>query len=255
MIDIFTLELEANEAREFAKSGEYFEIRNASKDIELIELLDRSGGMVSRLKNPDQSDYVKPGRFETIRVTNGGKAQTCRFFVGSGDAGTRRVSGLVAVTSDRTTPIQIVDLRNQRSSLGEAFAAYILSVPPGGQFAAGQLWNPEGSGKNLVISQISVASGDYTMQLEIQNAKIPGGTLVPVKSKLTNGPLSIAEGYFAHPFSNPVIAPNIGILSMSTFRLTEPFVINPGYGFTFSMPVAGYSSSCMFEFYEEPLDE
>lgn len=97
MIQIFTLNLAANEAREVAVQGEYFELRNAVYPIALVELLDRSGGVISRLENPEQSDYVKPGRYETIRITNGPTAQTVRHFYGSGDAGSRRTSGLVQV--------------------------------------------------------------------------------------------------------------------------------------------------------------
>lgn len=102
MIQLFTLILAANESREVALSGEYFELRNAIEDVSLVELLDRSGGVISRLSGLQQSDFVRPGQFETVRVTNGATAQTLRFFVGSGDAGSRRFSGEVTVLGDVT---------------------------------------------------------------------------------------------------------------------------------------------------------
>lgn len=100
MINIFTLILEANESREVAASGEYFELRNAVSTVMLIELLDRTGGVISRLVSPEQSDYVRPGLFETVRITNGATAQTVRYFYGTGDAGSRRFSGNISGTVD-----------------------------------------------------------------------------------------------------------------------------------------------------------
>lgn len=102
MIEIFPLILTAGETREIALSGDYFELRNAVGVIPLIELIDRSGGVLSRVQGMEQSDYIRPGRFETVRVTNGTTAQTVKFFIGTGDAGSRRFSGLVQVVGDVT---------------------------------------------------------------------------------------------------------------------------------------------------------
>lgn len=104
MIQIFPLILGANESREVALSGAYFELRNAIGPVTLVELLDRNGGVISRLAGLEQADFVRPGPFETVRITNGATAQTVRFFVGSGDAGSRRFSGEVIVTA----PVSLV---------------------------------------------------------------------------------------------------------------------------------------------------
>lgn len=97
MIQIFTLPLAANEVRSVALQGEYFELRNAQYPVD-IELLDRSGGVVSMITQGMESDFVKPGKYETVRITNGANAQTVRYWYGSGDAGSRRFSGSVTGT-------------------------------------------------------------------------------------------------------------------------------------------------------------
>ncbi|CAN5165540.1 hypothetical protein BH10PSE16_BH10PSE16_43860 [soil metagenome] len=110
---IFKLILAANETREAALVGNYFELRNALEAVALVELLDRSGGVIARLEELQQSDYVRPGQFETVRVTNGPVAQTLRFFIGTGEAGSRRFSGEVVVLGDVTLAPEVsVTLQN-----------------------------------------------------------------------------------------------------------------------------------------------
>lgn len=131
MIQLFKLILAANETREVALSGEYFELRNAVNAIALVELIDRSGGVLSRLQDLEQSDFVRPGRFETVRVTNGATAQTVRFFVGSGDAGSRRFSGEVVVIGGVTMVPQVSSAMLNNAALAVTSAgANIASAAP-----------------------------------------------------------------------------------------------------------------------------
>lgn len=131
MIQLFKLILEANESREVALSGEYFELRNAINPIALVELLDRSGGVISRLQDLEQSDFVRPGQFETVRVTNGATAQTVRFFIGSGDAGSRRFSGEVVVIGGVTLVPQVsASMLNNAALAVTSAGANIASAAP-----------------------------------------------------------------------------------------------------------------------------
>ena len=131
MIQLFTLNLLANETREIALAGEYFELRNALGSIPLVELIDRSGGVLSRLSGLQQSDFVRPGPFETVRVTNNGTPQEVRFFVGSGDAGSRRFSGEVEVTNSVTlTPQVSATLQNNVALAITSAGANIANAAP-----------------------------------------------------------------------------------------------------------------------------
>lgn len=131
MIQLFKLILAANESREVALSGEYFELRNAVSPVALVELLDQSGGVLSRLEALEQSDYVRPGPFSTVRVTNGAIAQTVRFFVGSGDAGSRRFSGEVVVMGGVTiAPNLAATLQNNAALAITSLGANIANAAP-----------------------------------------------------------------------------------------------------------------------------
>lgn len=89
----------AGEVREMACGGNYFELRTAAGSVSLIELLDRSGGIVSLLTDAEQTDYVRTSRnFEQLRITNGATAQTIKFYYGEGDSGSNRFTGNVTGT-------------------------------------------------------------------------------------------------------------------------------------------------------------
>lgn len=89
--------LAANEVREMACSGTYFELRTAAASVDLIELLDRSGGVVSLLDDAESTDYVRTARpFETVRLTNGATPQAVKFYYGDGESGSNRFTGVVS---------------------------------------------------------------------------------------------------------------------------------------------------------------
>ena len=163
-IGIFTLALGANESREAAVTGEYFELRNALEAVTLIELLDRTGAVIARLDNPEQSDFVNPGRYDTVRITNGPVAQTVKHFYGTGDAGSRRTSGLVQVdgTVNVTGDVSMIEGEKNRALAGGMFTGTASQAAVGAQYAYAQLWNPVGSGKNLIVSNIRYGSTAVT---------------------------------------------------------------------------------------------
>lgn len=89
--------LAANEVRELALTGNYFELRTAVGVVTKIELLDKSGGVVSHLDEAEATDYVHTSsKFETVRVTNGATAQSIRFYHGEGETGSNRFTGIVS---------------------------------------------------------------------------------------------------------------------------------------------------------------
>lgn len=255
MIQIFSLTLAANESREVAVSGEYFEIRNALEPIALVELLDRSGSVISSLENPEQSDYVKPGRYETIRITNGPVAQTVRHFYGSGDAGSRRTSGLVTI--DGTSNVSVVDGGKLRSESGASFVAgYYASVAAG--VASLQLLNPAGSGKNIFIAQIQysiritgtgVFISSYATPLatnnptRVANKKIGGAASVAeYRSSSTVGALGVS---FDFTHLNPMVP--------YTLKFSDPMMLEPGQGLLVQPDATGGELAAVFEFFEEPV--
>lgn len=147
MIKIFKLTLAANEVREVSLQGEYFELRTAASAID-VELLDRSGGVVSLIEQAQESDYVRPGRYETVRITNGATAQAVQFWYGSGDAGSRRFSGSVSGT---------VNIGNTSGAFTQAQATVTN--------ASGQLLAANAARRYLLI-QNNDTSGDIYVTLD-----------------------------------------------------------------------------------------
>lgn len=255
MIQIFTLTLAANESREVAVRGEYFELRNALFPIALVELLDRSGGVIARLENPEQSDYVKPGTYETVRITNGATAQTIRHFYGSGDAGSRRTSGLVRI--DGASDVSVIDGGKNRTLAGVAFLAYSNAGGTAGNVPHQQLWNPTGSGKNLIVGRVMLSSGTaQAVRLASHNAALPTLGAVPTSKRLT-GAAGIAQ---ARVLTTSAVA--LGTLMYNTALLantplivsfTEPIVVPPGCGLLSVGSAAGADCPTNFEYFEETV--
>lgn len=197
MIGIFTLVLEANESREVATTGEYFELRNAPSPLVLIELMDRTGGVVSRLDAPEQSDYVRPGLFETVRVTNGATAQTIKYFYGTGDAGSRRfsgnVTGSVAINNKDATSGAIT----QAAFTVTNASANILAAKANRRYLLIQ--NNDATGIvfiNLAGGVAAAATGikiGVGASIEIQGY-VPNGVITAIGSIASNANVTVVEG-------------------------------------------------------------
>lgn len=255
MIQIFSLILAADEAREVAVQGEYFELRNALHPIAMIELLDRTGSVIARLENPEQSDYCKPGRYETIRITNGPIAQTVRHFYGSGDAGSRRTSGLVSVEGTVAVmgSVNVIDGGKARTLAGEVFGGRMAIGPGGvGTYTQLQWWNPAGSGKRLIVPSFVAQAGANGVIVGIGSTALPtlfgaGAT----GSKKSGGGASIVVGRTdtAAAYSGLSVLNQSGNFVQT--REAEPYVILPGFGFNIAAYDANVSVFASIHYIEE----
>lgn len=253
MIQIFSLVLAANESREAAVSGEYFELRNAPEPIALIELLDRSGSVISRLENPEQSDYVKPGRYETVRITNGPTAQTVRHFYGSGDAGSRRTSGLVTI--DGTSNVSVVDGGKLRALAENSYAGGAYSNSVVGEYSEVQLWNPPASGKNIFLTQINFSSAVDSAIFLFATMAVQAN-LRPYTNKKLGGPAGIAELRWGSTpaFSSAYFGySHVAAYEQNTLKFSDPFIVPPGYGLTVNGSLLDTLMGASFEWFEEPI--
>lgn len=262
MLSIFTLALAANESREVAVTGEYFEIRNALFPIALIELMDRTGALISRLENPEQSDFVKPGLYETVRITNGATAQTIKHFYGSGDAGSRRTSGLVKVEGvvGISGNVSVIDNAKALTLLDQAFFSTALATPVAAQFSFNQLHNPANSGKNLILSSVQLSSSAAGV--------IAAG--VANVALLTDRPFarskkspSIASLGSRMKIGNSAAVPSVGFIELFvpyvvanqtiTIEFKEPIVITPGFAFEAYNATVAQDLRMSVQFVEEAI--
>lgn len=95
-IEILSELFAAGEIKTFALSGEYFEVIDCTKPIDVV-LSAISGAQLARMKQAQASSYSKSVSFGVIQIASG-TAQTVRFAYGSGETGTRRSSGSVSIS-------------------------------------------------------------------------------------------------------------------------------------------------------------
>lgn len=256
MIQIFTLALAANEVREVSVTGEYFELRNALFPIALIELLDRNGAILSRLENPEQSDFVKPGNFQTVRITNGATAQTVKHFYGTGDAGSRRTSGLVRI--DGSSDVSVIDGEKSRSLLGGAYEGAPGILAAAAVFPRAQLWNPAGSGKNLIVTDVAITTGVASgFTLYAKNTALATLVAGQTASKKLGAAVSLTEARVENAAASDV--PAFGRLAVLTtaagvviqLRPKAPYVVPPGFGLSLEGSTQNVTLNSVFDWFEE----
>lgn len=262
MIGIFTLALGADEAREVALTGEYFEIRNALFPILLIELLDRSGGVICRMDNPEQSDFVRPGKYDTVRITNGPTAQVIKHFYGTGDAGSRRTSGLVRI--DGTSAVSVVDGEKSRTLMGGMFSGSPNCIPGAAANAIVQLWNPAASGKNLIVGSLEIvapAAGALTGLVYTVAAQSPTDqTSGRAANNLSGAAIGVgqvrvdAASVIPGVFANNLLRTMSAAASQAAgWKVRGAVVVPPGKGLTIAATAVNLQLIANFEWFEEAV--
>lgn len=242
MIEIIKAAFNAGEIKTFLIQGEYLEILEAAYPIDVF-MMDRSGAQLSTMRNAEVSYFSRPGKYEVIQVQSPA-AQTVRIFVGSGDAGTRKTSGDVSV----------IDGGKSRSIAGGALTAHMYSAAEAGMFTVAQLWNPIGSGKNIIVGQIIGAiSGGFSLQIKGTTVALPAPNSQNVGSKKIGGPIGVALARVQSLAASVVNPANFAVSSGIVVRLTEPFVLPPGTGLNFGAPVANNDAGVDLEYFEEAI--
>lgn len=246
MIEILTENLGAGELKTFMYQGEYVEVLDAAYPFDVF-MMDRAGGQISVMRNAEASFFSRPGRFEVIQIQSA-KAQTVRLFVGSGDAGTRRAAGVV----------QVVDGGKARTLANAALSCWGTAPASAGNFSYAQLWNPAGSGKNLIVEQLAIASTVATGFVHCaRNAAAAFFTAQAARSKLMNA----APGTLTESRQEAVAAQLGGIFALSNgaintqimYRPTAPIVVPPGQGYCVQAQTVNADVSVSWEWHEQSL--
>lgn len=136
-----------------------------------------------------------------------------------------------------TNPITVVDGAIARTLSGVSFVGQTLQAAVAGQYAYCQLWNPAGSGRNLVVHRIAAelsAAGPVTFGYN--NATL-GALYAPPNpiSKLTPGLVSTAENRVLSSVTASLGTAQLWRMNVAAnlsvdYVLPEPIVITPGFG-------------------------
>lgn len=246
MIEIIKAAFSAGEVKTFLIQGEYVEILESAYPVD-VAMMDRSGAQLSTMRNAEASYFSRPGKYEVIQVTSP-KAQTVRLFVGSGDAGTRRTSGDVSV----------IDGGKNRSIAGATFCGALYSVANAAGFSTVQIWNPVGSGKNVIVESYSfsttVTSGIRMGHSTVQHPYVQQATAKKGQSPSSVAALGATNLLVAVPVSFDYLGVFFAPAAVPQYpSLREPFVIQPGAGLTFQTDTMNVTLSANLEFIEETL--
>lgn len=248
MIEIIAGAWAAGETKSFMINGEYLEILEAQYPCDVM-LMDKAGAQLSIMKSSEASFFSRPREgFQTVQIYSA-QAQTIRVFIGSGDAGTRRISSTV----------QIVDGNKARVMAGGAYAWRTVAGASAGNVSMVQLWNPPGSGKRVIVDSLHVSSSvPSSVYFGIDgNALSANSSIVPYN--MASGGASSASTLAKFQYVPALQALNwFGSLSFSAggnnpVPLVRPFILNPGSGLVLSTDSVNDTLGGFAQFFEETI--
>lgn len=242
----YSIALAANEALDVQVGGDFFLLDSAPQAVSFAFFGPTNMRRDETLESALAGDWVRPkDGFAWVKITNGAVAQTVRFYVARGEVGRFRVQGEVSVISGELT----------RSNAQRGFLGSGASTAVAAQEGHVQLWNPAGSGKRLIVNQISLVLGGAShMYIGHHNVALANLDTAPSNKRLS-GAATIAE------LRNQTQAGGIGTIIMSLyiatanesfiFRPTEPLVVPPGLGLTLRHGTVNSLIQGSFDFFEE----
>lgn len=247
MIEIISGTWAAGELKTFHINGEYLEVLDAQYPLDIM-LMDKTGAQLSIMNNSEASFFSRPKEgFNTVQIKST-QAQFIRIFVGSGDAGTRRISSTV----------QVIDGERQRTNAGVMFTASCTASGGAATFPLCQLWNPVGSGKRLVLGAVGVGS-PVSMSVNIWSAVAAATTDISanfILNKLLGSAVGAAQVRVMPAAALPttsgfgVTIPAYGYVP---WKPTGVIVVSPGVGVNFAGGVVNQALTVNLEWFEEAI--
>lgn len=159
---------------------------------------------------------------------------------------------------DRITgTVDVVDGGYNRTAAGVAFMAAVGIGGAVGLFGEVQLWNPAGSGKNLIIESIMPAGvGPAQLNLIMTTAALPSMVSLPA-CKMAGKPSGVAQARTGS-LAAASIGPVIGIFIVpttktETMKLVEPVILIPGTGLNVSNLTENSNTFCNYEYFEQAV--
>ncbi len=248
-LEILSAAFSAGEIKTYAFTGGYFELIDCPYPV-TVTLIGLDGAIKGVMRNAEASFYLTRGDYQTITIESP-QAQTLRFAYGSSEAGTRRTAGVV----------QVVDGGKARTLASNTYLASAASGAAAGLYSHCQIWNPIGSGKNIVIQQVImgiVVSGGGAAAATLRPTAAPIATLqASPQSKLINAATGVAQAR-AEQSAAPLGAAQLAGFSIQSlvpfvYRMTEPVVLRPGSGLLMAVLQVNTSAELNAELYEEQV--
>lgn len=198
---------------------------------------------------------LKPG--QTVRLPAKTDTWTIQNFANAATITGRVVVGLGSFEDDRITgEVSVIDGAAARSKAGIAYWATDLSGPVAGQYSHVQLWNPAGSGKNVIVSEMGFScSVAGVVNLRSYNAALT--TLGNVQApKMVGGPASVAQARDqtnASILGGTIASFEVAALSTFSQKLIDPIILPPGQGLVVVGTTVNIVVRASWQYYEESV--
>lgn len=243
-LEILTAAFGAGEIKPYAISGGYFEILDCVYPV-TVNLIGLHGELKGIMRNAEASFFLKGGDYQTITIESA-QAQSVRFAYGSSEAGTRRTAGIV----------QVVDGSRALVEAGTAFLGYVSAAAAAAMNSQVQLWNPAGSGKNLIVKSIFLTAATAFV-VRSANAALPTlGTDNPPKNKLLGSPMApvseVRTRNNTAVMEGVILGPVVYVMANDSkgFTFNEPIIVPPGTGLNVAASTVNQTVAASYDFYE-----
>ncbi|MBN9357540.1 MAG: hypothetical protein J0I15_13890 [Herbaspirillum huttiense] len=196
---------------------------------------------------PGQGFRLDKRTFTNLQVTNAAGQATIigMLLIADGGFFDNRVTGSV----------EVIDGGKARTLAGGAFMGGVQCPAGAGLYSHLQLWNPPGSGKNIIIESATYSSSQNGGVFFRTNAAALSSLQGNGVAKLAGAAVSAAELRYqtinAYQSGNNMLVLNLSAGQFSTFNFKEPVVLKPGNGFLIIETIANVDITGCIEWYEE----
>lgn len=247
-MEIYDISIAPGQVRDIFVNGSYVYFYSGSAggaDATITVNQDSRGQRV--LLMPGQAYRMPDGQVGTRWLIGNHKGEGTivgRLVIGSGELTDNRVTGSV----------EVIDGGKYRTMAGQVFGwrASFGALPS--NYSFGQIFNPAGSGKRLLVKSYSASGGNVIVgwaQAEI------GAELGSIGNKLSGGSASVCRSRKLQQTSASLAGAGFAqvgqIQSGATFIEPEPIVINPGHGFVIATDAPGQEVVMTAHFVEEAI--
>lgn len=236
---IYDFSLTAGQSKEILAEGSYYRILTSTGAVEVR----RDGGS---MLGPIYAGQGERAEFKRLQL---------RDLSGAGNVGLVIIADDSFIDDRITGEVSVIDGGKSRTLAGQAFFGYANGTAAAANYMHAQLWNPAGSGKNVIVKSIGVscATAQAVQIRTLASAMtLSGGNAA---NKRAGGPSSSAE------VRNQVNATILGTTPLATILVTantmfsltfaEPVVLVPGYGLHTNATVVNTDLPTNYEFIEE----
>jgi hypothetical protein len=195
---------------------------------------------------------LKDATFDGLEIYSA-TAQTLKVCVARGAVDLRALTQV-------TGTVQVINGELSRVANNEAFSGPAAVTASAGQYADSQLWNPPASGKNLVVTRMSVFSVTAAGVVHISSNAAALTTLNQYgKSKKIGGAAGVGQLRYASSVAAIAVNPRLQSVALdAAFKildlpLSEPLLVPPGSGIVVEHSAVANHLNATYQWYEEGI--